>query len=183
MWPIGGELGTTITSPSCWGTHFLYLSNPPIWEPPSHYSMRQSQRAVSRCVEAAAPAVSAAQDTGEDRLRSDTSARRHGGWVAALLSYTPHTYPHPRSLLVSWYWGHVQHDPCEGRPSVCSGARKAVVLLMVKRRSEGSCACGRHTSTHIYLPTTFYAQIKARYHVDTTIVAHILINVIIQCSE
>ena len=29
MWPIGGELVTTITSPSCWGTHFLYLSNPP----------------------------------------------------------------------------------------------------------------------------------------------------------
>ena len=29
MWPIGGELLTTITSPSCWGTHFLYLSNPP----------------------------------------------------------------------------------------------------------------------------------------------------------
>ena len=29
MWPIGGELVTTITYPSCWGTHFLYLSNPP----------------------------------------------------------------------------------------------------------------------------------------------------------
>ena len=29
MRPIGGELVTTITSPSCWGTHFLYLSNPP----------------------------------------------------------------------------------------------------------------------------------------------------------
>ena len=117
------------------------------------YCRGQSQRAVSRCVEAAAPAVSAAQDRGEDRLRSETSARRHGGWVAALLSYTPHTYPHPRCLLVSWYWGHVQHDPCEGRPSVCSGARKAVVLLMVKRRSEGSCACGRHTATpqHIYI--------------------------------
>ena len=28
MWPIGGELVTTITSPSCWGTHFLYHSNP-----------------------------------------------------------------------------------------------------------------------------------------------------------
>ena len=28
MWPIGGGLVTTITSPSCWGTHFLYLSNP-----------------------------------------------------------------------------------------------------------------------------------------------------------
>ena len=27
MRPIGGELVTTITSPSCWGTHFLYLSN------------------------------------------------------------------------------------------------------------------------------------------------------------
>ena len=46
---------------------------------------------------------------------------------------------------------HVQHDPCEGRPSVCSGARKAVVLLMVKRRSEGSCARVRHTSTHLYI--------------------------------
>ena len=130
---------------------FSVSQQPPIWEHPSHYSMRQSQRAVSRCVEAAAPAVSAAQDRGEDRLRSETSARRHGGWVAALLSYTPHTYPHPRSLLVSWYWGHVQHDPCEGRPSVCSGARKAVVLLMVKRRSEGSCARVRHTSTHLYI--------------------------------
>ena len=30
---------TTITPPSCRGTHFLYLSNSPIWEPPSHYSM------------------------------------------------------------------------------------------------------------------------------------------------
>ena len=29
MRPIGGELVTTITSPSCWGTHFLYPSNPP----------------------------------------------------------------------------------------------------------------------------------------------------------
>ena len=29
MWPIGGELVTTITPPSCWVTHFLYLSNPP----------------------------------------------------------------------------------------------------------------------------------------------------------
>ena len=29
MRPIGGELVTTITSSSCWGTHFLYLSNPP----------------------------------------------------------------------------------------------------------------------------------------------------------
>ena len=29
MRPIGEELVTTITSPSCWGTHFLYLSNPP----------------------------------------------------------------------------------------------------------------------------------------------------------
>ena len=29
MRPIGGELVKTITSPSCWGTHFLYLSNPP----------------------------------------------------------------------------------------------------------------------------------------------------------
>ena len=29
MWPIGGELVTTITSQCCWGTHFLYLSNPP----------------------------------------------------------------------------------------------------------------------------------------------------------
>ena len=29
MRPIGGELVTTITSPSCWGTHFPYLSNPP----------------------------------------------------------------------------------------------------------------------------------------------------------
>ena len=29
MRPIGGELVTTITSPSCLGTHFLYLSNPP----------------------------------------------------------------------------------------------------------------------------------------------------------
>ena len=29
MRPIGGELVTTITSPSCWGTHFLYLSQPP----------------------------------------------------------------------------------------------------------------------------------------------------------
>ena len=29
MRPIGGELVTTITSPSCWGTHFLYISNPP----------------------------------------------------------------------------------------------------------------------------------------------------------
>ena len=29
MRSIGGELVTTITSPSCWGTHFLYLSNPP----------------------------------------------------------------------------------------------------------------------------------------------------------
>ena len=29
MRPIGGDLVTTITSPSCWGTHFLYLSNPP----------------------------------------------------------------------------------------------------------------------------------------------------------
>ena len=29
MRPIGGELVTTITTPSCWGTHFLYLSNPP----------------------------------------------------------------------------------------------------------------------------------------------------------
>ena len=29
MRPIGGELVTSITSPSCWGTHFLYLSNPP----------------------------------------------------------------------------------------------------------------------------------------------------------
>ena len=29
MRPIGGELVTTLTSPSCWGTHFLYLSNPP----------------------------------------------------------------------------------------------------------------------------------------------------------
>ena len=28
-WPIGGKLVTTITSPSCWVTHFLYLSNPP----------------------------------------------------------------------------------------------------------------------------------------------------------
>ena len=27
--PIGGESVTTITSPSCWGTRFLYLSNPP----------------------------------------------------------------------------------------------------------------------------------------------------------
>ena len=52
------------------------------------YCRGQSQCAVSRCVEAAAPAVSAAQDRGENRLRSETSARRHGGWVAALLSYT-----------------------------------------------------------------------------------------------
>ena len=29
IWPIGGELVTTITSPSCWRTHFLYLSKPP----------------------------------------------------------------------------------------------------------------------------------------------------------
>ena len=29
MRPIGGELVTTMTSPSCLGTHFLYLSNPP----------------------------------------------------------------------------------------------------------------------------------------------------------
>ena len=29
MWPIGGDLVITITSPSCWGAHFLYLSNPP----------------------------------------------------------------------------------------------------------------------------------------------------------
>ena len=41
MWPIGGEIVTTITSPSCWVTHFLYLSisATPIWEPPSHYSI------------------------------------------------------------------------------------------------------------------------------------------------
>ena len=29
MWPIGGDLVTRITSANCWGTHFLYLSNPP----------------------------------------------------------------------------------------------------------------------------------------------------------
>ena len=29
MWPIGEELVTTITFASCWGTHFLYLSNTP----------------------------------------------------------------------------------------------------------------------------------------------------------
>ena len=28
MRPIGGELVTTITFPSCWRTHFLYLSHP-----------------------------------------------------------------------------------------------------------------------------------------------------------
>ena len=75
---------------------------------------------------------------------------RVGGSTAQLYSTHLSSY-HPRSLLVSWYWGHVQHDLCEGRPSVCSGARKAVVLLMVKRRSEGSCACGRHTSTHLHI--------------------------------
>ena len=89
--------------------------------------------------------------------RTDSAPRpapadMEGGWQhCSVILHTPILTLGTPGLLV--LGTHVQHDPCEGRPSVCSGARKAVVLLMVKRRSEGSCACGRHTATpqHIYI--------------------------------
>ena len=57
MRPIGAELVTTITSPSSWGTHFLYLSNPAsgnllpiipwiIYSSAHHASGRTSQGAI-----------------------------------------------------------------------------------------------------------------------------------------
>ena len=48
--PIGqlSPLPCLFKSPSCWRTHFLYLSDPPpIWEPPSHYSIPWTRHSPS----------------------------------------------------------------------------------------------------------------------------------------
>ena len=104
-------------------------------------------RQCGTCGQCGSAAVRPRTEARTDSAPRPAPADMEGGWQHCLV--TLHTRILILGVLVSWYRGHVQHDPCEGRLPVCSGARKAVVLSMVKRRSEGSCARGRYTSTHL----------------------------------
>ena len=63
------------------------------------------------------------------------------------------------------------------RPPVCLQrcTESCCVVNGKKEEWRKLCPCPPHLNTSIYLPTTFYAQIKARYPVDTTNVAHTLL--------
>ena len=110
MRPIGGELVTTTTSPSCWGTHFLCLSNPPSGNllpiiPCVNMKTKEAQPRRQTSLTGLSLAHSRPQSSGEDSwvkspLRPVQSPRKRNSLIRNTIS---------RLTTAFWRLGIVSH--------------------------------------------------------------------------